>query len=165
MWDSDAACRWVIATRWTNMPTYPLKPPHAGETRPHPFLCKIDQRTRLQVESPLSIARCLLSLVPPSMNRVEFQLFLINSLISSLSVPVVSLGVTSRLFIEFSFLDFHIDHTVIDIRIRSLSESLVKSSLKDNAEAPLTRPVVIAGHCLSVVFVQMLSGFWISPYL
>jgi len=42
------------------------------------------------------------------MNQVEFQLFLINSLGSSLSIPVVSLSVTSRLFIEFSFLDFHI---------------------------------------------------------
>jgi len=100
------------------------------------------------------------------MNRVEFQLFLINSLISSLSVPVVLLGVTSRLFIEFSFLDFHIDHIVTDIRIRSLSESLVKSSLKDNALAPLTMPVVIAGHCLSVAFLQMyfaVSHAWDWP--
>jgi len=112
------------------------------------------------------IARCLLSLIPPSMNRVGFQLFLINSLISSLCVPIVSLGVTSRLFIEFPFLVFHIDHTVIDIRIRSLSESLVKSSLKDNAVAPLTRPVAIAGHCLSVVFLQMcfaVSHAWVWP--
>ena len=42
---------------------------------------------------------------------------------SSFSVLLASPGATSWLFIEFLFLDFHIAHIVIDIRIRSLSES------------------------------------------
>ncbi len=35
-----------------------------------------------------------------------------------------------RLFIAFLFLDFHIAHIVIEIRMCSLSESLLRSSSK-----------------------------------
>jgi len=41
---------------------------------------------------------------------------------SSFSVSLVSLGVTSWLRIVFLFLDFHIDHTVIEIRYSVVSQ-------------------------------------------
>jgi len=73
------------------------------------------------------ISRCLAILLSSSMSRVAFQLFLIRSFVSSFSVSLVSFGVTSWLRIAFLFLDFHIAHIVMAIRVRNLSESLLKS--------------------------------------
>jgi len=89
------------------------------------------------------------------MKCVVFQLFRIKSLISSFKVSLVSLGAASRSRIVFLFLDFHIAHIVIEIRIRSLSESLLESSLNVKAVAPLIRPIVTSRHALVVVFCQM----------
>ena len=55
----------------------------------------------------------------------------------------------------FLFLDFHIAHSVIEIRIRSLSESLLRSSLKVITADPLIRPKDMAGQFQSVVFLHM----------
>ena len=73
------------------------------------------------------ISRWRIFLLPSSIKRVAFQLFLIRSCMSSFSVSLVLLGVTSWLRIVFLFLDFHIVYTVIEISVRSLSASLLKS--------------------------------------
>ena len=52
VWDSGAACRWVIATRWTNMPPdLPTKTPPSVLRFPLTFvnkfpLCRIDKAGR-----------------------------------------------------------------------------------------------------------------------
>ena len=74
---------------------------------------------------------------------------------SSLSVLLASPGATSWLFIVFLFLDFHIAHIVIDITIRSLSESFVWLFLNVIAAAPLISPINMSGQGLSVDFSQM----------
>ena len=84
---------------------------------------------------------------------------------SSFSVLLVSPGATSWLFIVFLFLDFHIAHIVIDIRIRSLSESFVWSLSNVITAAPLIRPIDMSGQGLSVDFSQMILAvshavFW-----
>ena len=75
---------------------------------------------------------------------------------SSFSVLVASPGATSWLFIVFLFLDYHIAHIVIDIRIRSLSESFVWSSSNVIAAVPLISPIDMSGQGLSVDFSQTL---------
>jgi hypothetical protein len=70
-------------------------------------------------------ARCLFILLPPSMKRDAFQLFVIKSFMSLSSSAFVSSVAMSWLFIAFLFLDFHMAHTIIEIRMRSLSESLL----------------------------------------
>jgi hypothetical protein len=53
-------------------------------------------------------ARCRFILLPPSMKRDAFQLFVIKSLRSLSSSAFASPVATSWLFIEFLVLDFHI---------------------------------------------------------
>jgi len=99
------------------------------------------------------MARCRMSLSLPSISCVEFHLFLIMTFIISFSVPLVSLGVTTWSCSVFLFLDFHMDHIVIETKIRSLSESLVRSSLKDRAAMPLVQNfcqklfLLVTGYC------------------
>ena len=66
----------------------------------------------------------------------------------SFNVSLVSSGATSWLFIEFLFLHFHIAHIVIVIRMHSLSESLLWSSSKVKAAAPLIKPNDTSGQFL-----------------
>jgi len=94
------------------------------------------------------MARCQMSFSLPSISRIEFQLLLIMSLIISFSDSLVSFGVTTWSCSVILFLNFHMAHIVIETRMRSLSESLVRSSLKDRAVMPLIR---LAGHVLQVV--------------
>ena len=74
-----------LLPRWTICLAYPLKPSHAGEPG-HIRLRKVDCRTRFKVEiaKPLirrevRSSRCRVNLLPLSVKRVEFQLFLTRS--------------------------------------------------------------------------------------
>jgi hypothetical protein len=100
-------------------------------------------------------ARCCFNLLPPSMKHEAFQLFVIKSFISLSSSAFVSSAAMSLLFIAALFLDFHMAHIVIEIIMRSLSESLLRSFSKESAAAPLIKPVVMFGHSLDVVLPQI----------
>ena len=75
-----------------------------------------------------------------------FHLFLIRSFISSISVSLVSLGVMSWSRRVLLFLDFHMDHIVIEIRVHSLSAPLLQSFLNDSAGDPLPSQVLEGGE-------------------
>jgi len=92
------------------------------------------------------ISRWWVILLPSSMRYVAFHLFLIRSFISSFSVSVVLLGVMSWSRIVCLFLDFHIDHTVMEIRVLSLLESLLRSFSNDSVGDHLIRPIESGGH-------------------
>jgi len=156
-------CAGGSITRWTTFRlAYPLKPSFAGGLQLHPFYVKStdgpvlgSKSVKLPCAHSVLIAFCRSSFLLASMKHVAFQLFRVKSLISSFKVSLVSLGTASRSSIVFLFLNFHIAHIVIEIRIRSLSESLLELSSNVKAVAPLIRPIVTSGHALMVVFCQM----------
>ena len=91
------------------------------------------------------------------MKRVAVQLFLIWSDNSSFNTSHIALGVTSWLFIVFLFLEFHIAHVVIEIRMRNLLESLLWSSSNEKVAAPLIWPSDTPGQFLVVAFCHEFS--------
>lgn len=81
---------------------------------------------------------------------MAFQLFLIWSWMRSLNVSAVSVGGVVWSSIALLFLDFHIAHIAIDIRILNLSESLFRSISNFSADVPLIRSSVCSSSCLDI---------------
>jgi hypothetical protein len=120
--------------------TYPLKPSHAGAAWPHPIYEKLmvgpvlgSKSTKCFSDQMVLRVCCHFIILPPSMKRDVFQLFIIKSFMSLSSTAFVSSVAVSWLFIVFLFLDFHMAHIVIEIRMRSLSESLLRLFSKESA--------------------------------
>lgn len=89
-----------------------------------------------------------------------FMLCHVLLIISLIMVSASSLGlveVTGMFWIAYLFLIFHIAHNVIVMKIRNLSESIVRkglpfSSVKVSAPIPRRRPIESPGHLLLVVW-------------
>jgi len=119
-----------LFARWTVCRlTYPLKPPlpvfpatFRYEKSTVGYGTVSESAKRLSPQRALS-SRCRVSFFLSSMKRVSIQLFLMWLDIRSFSISLVSFGETFWLLIAFLFLDFHMAHVVIKIRMRNLSES------------------------------------------
>ena len=123
-----------LLARWTVCRlTYPLTPPPPLPV--FPATSRYEKSTvgygsaskstkRLSPQRVLS-SRWWVYFFLSSMKRVSIQLFLMRLDMRSFSICFVSFGETSWLFIAFLFLDFHMAHVIIEIRMRSLSESLL----------------------------------------
>ncbi len=102
VWDSSKDCRWAyIRPLDSCLVTCPLKPSYAGEPS-HIPLREIDGWTCFIVELCQPLVRpegeefaLRSNLLPPSMKRVAFQLFLTRSDMTSFSTSTVSFEATS----------------------------------------------------------------------
>ena len=119
VWDSGAAC-WTVCL--ANLPVKPARSRYVKLTVGPVFRSRL---AKLLSSQRHRSSRCLADLLRPSMKRDVFQLFLTRSGVRSFSVSFVSIAATSWSLTEFLFLDFHIAHIVIVIRMRILSEALL----------------------------------------
>src|SRR5882757_2081968 len=118
VWDSSNGFPVGLFTLWTTCRlTYPLKP---SPRRCSPATSRYEKSKVGPVLGSKSakrlsahrhrIERCRSILLPPSMKRVAFQLFVTKSFRSLSSSLFASVTTTSSSFIVCRFLDFHIAH-------------------------------------------------------